>query len=205
MPRTARTAKGGLCYHVLNRGNERRTIFHNDNEYASFVQLLEHARAKASMRVLAYCLMPNHFHLCLWPVSDGDLSRFMQWLMTKHVHQFRKSYPGAGHVWQGRFKAFIAQDDAHLLTVIRYIERNPVRAGLVANASEWSWSSASLKSGYAGQHEAVMLHSWPIPKPVDWDQRLGVPEEAAELEAVRKSASKGVPFGEPDWVRQMQT
>jgi len=82
------------------------------------------------MRVLAYCLMPNHFHLALWPQADGDLSRWMQWVLTAHVRRYHRHYGSSGHVWQGRFKAFPIQADGHLLTVLRYIERNPVRAGL---------------------------------------------------------------------------
>ena len=78
MPRRARIDIGGLCYHVMNRGNDRRTTFHSNNEYASFLQLVKQARQRVDMRVLAFCLMPNHFHLCVWPTADGDLGKFMQ-------------------------------------------------------------------------------------------------------------------------------
>ena len=91
-----------------------------------------------SMRVLSYCLMPNHFHLVLFPFEDGDLSRWMQWLTTCHVHRYHKHYHLTGHVWQGRFKALPIQRDPHLLAVLRYVERNPVRAGLVHRAEGWS-------------------------------------------------------------------
>jgi hypothetical protein len=87
------------------------------------------------------CPMPNHFHLALWPRGDSDLSRFMQWLLTAHVRPDHRHYQSSGHVWQGRFKAFPIQQDEHLLTVLRYIERNPLRASLVARADDWWWSS----------------------------------------------------------------
>ena len=102
------------------------------------------------MRLLAWCLMPNHFHLVLWPHGDGDLSRWMQWLLTSHVRRYHRHYHGSGHVWQGRFKAFPIEEDEHLWTVLRYVERNALRANLVRRAEDWPWSSAAaLKGGNA--------------------------------------------------------
>ena len=141
MPRTARASVGGLCYHVMNRGNARAEIFWKREDYAAFLTLLRDATDRVPVRVLAYCLMPTHFHLALWPRRDGDLSRFLHWLLTAHVRRYHQHYQSSGHVWQGRFKAFPIQQDDHLLTVLRYIERNPVRAGLVTRAEEWQWSS----------------------------------------------------------------
>lgn len=127
MPRTARASVGGVCYHVINRGHARAEVFRNPEDYTAFRGLLWEAAERQRMRVLAYCLMPNHFHLTLWPRGDGDLSRFMQWLLTAHVRRDHRHYQSNGHVWQGRFKAFPIQQDAHLLTLLRYIERNPLR------------------------------------------------------------------------------
>ena len=93
------------------------------------------------MPVQAYCLMPNHFHLVLRPRADGDLSRFMQWLLTSHVRRYHRHYHSSGHVWQGRFKAVPIQDDEHLLTVLAYVEANPLRARLVPKGTDWLWSS----------------------------------------------------------------
>src|SRR5438128_247415 len=134
MPRTARAAVGGYCYHVINRGNARAEVFHHADDYHRFVGLLRSACVQVPMRVLAYCLMPNHFHLVLWPPGDDDLAAWMQWLLTTQVRRYRRRYGGSGHVWQGRFKAFPIQEDEHLLTVIRYVERNPLRASMVARA-----------------------------------------------------------------------
>jgi putative transposase len=122
MPRTVRASVGGICYHVINRGNARGEVFHKDEDYAAFVGLIEEACQRLPMRVLAYCLIPNHFHIALWPHGDGDLSRFMQWLLTSHVRRYHRHYHGSGHVWQGRFKAFPIQADEHLLTVLRYVD-----------------------------------------------------------------------------------
>jgi len=132
MPRPKRSAPAVYCYHVLNRGNGRQRVFHKEADYAAFVRLFDEAQVRCPMRVLAYCLMPNHFHLVVWPWGDGDLSRWMQWLQTTHVRRYHEHYRSTGHVWQGRFKAFPIQEDEHLLTVLRYVERNPLRAGLAA-------------------------------------------------------------------------
>src|SRR5438093_3976224 len=149
MPRTARASVGGVCYHVLNRGNGRATVFHKDGDYRAFLTAIRDLEAEVPMRLLAYCLMPNHFHLALWPVGDGDLSRWMHWLMTVHVRRYHRHYHSDGHVWQGRFKAFPIQEDDHLRAVLRYVERNPLRAGLVRRAEDWPWSSLHLASSAA--------------------------------------------------------
>jgi hypothetical protein len=104
------------------------------------------------MRVLAYCLLNNHFHLILRPHNDGDLSRWMQWLLTSHVRRYHRHYHSSGHVWQGRFKAFPVQDDDHPLTVIRYVERNPLRANLVKYAERWPWSSLAALARASAFH-----------------------------------------------------
>lgn len=193
MPRKARIDRGDLCYHVLNRGNERQAVYRTEAEYASFLQLLQRAKARLPMRVLAFCLMPNHFHLCLWPYHDGDLGRFMQWLTTAHVAQFRKTNPGVGHVWQGRFKAFPVQLGVHLFRVLRYIERNPVRAKLAQGAREWPWSSAS-------QVPKLEIAEWPVPKPKDWIDSLSIEQPVEELEALQQCVLGSSPFGELDWI-----
>ena len=131
MPRTARASVGGYCYHALNRGNGRARVFHDDDDYNAFLHLLREASARVPMRLIGYCLMPNHFHLVLWPYEDGYLSHWMQWLLTSQVHGYRKRNRGSGHVWQGRFKAFPIEQDDHLLQVLRYVERNALRASLV--------------------------------------------------------------------------
>ncbi len=133
MPRSPRAAEGGLIYHALNRANFRSAIFDDDEDYAAFERVLAQAVARHDMRLLAYCLMPDHFHLVLWPREDGDLSQFMRWLTLTHTQRWHAHHrtAGTGHLYQGRFKSFPVQADEHFLTVCRYVERNPVRADLV--------------------------------------------------------------------------
>ena len=113
MPRTRRALRGGYCYHVINRGNERREVFHQPSDYAAFLARMAEAECHQKMRLLAYCLMPNHFHLVLWPVGDRDISRWMHWLTTTQANHYRRRYGGIGHLWQGRFKPFPIQHDDH--------------------------------------------------------------------------------------------
>ena len=119
MPRTARGSVGGYTYHVLNRGNARSAVFHKLDDYRAFVEIMAEASVRIPMRILAYCLMPNHFHFALWPRDDGDLSRWMHWLLTTHVRRYLRHYHSSGHIWQGRFKAFPIEGEEHLLTVLR--------------------------------------------------------------------------------------
>jgi putative transposase len=199
MPRTARASVGGYCYHALNRGNGRAQVFHDPDDYHDFTRLLRQACARIPMRLLGYCLMPNHFHLVLWSIEDGDLSTWMQWLLTSHVHGYRMRYGGSGHVWQGRFKAFpIAQDD-HLLTVLRYVERNPFRAGLVASAEDWPYSSLPL---WLQPPLLPWLDPGPVPRHPAWLEHVHAPHTDAELAALRRCTERGTPFGSATWVER---
>jgi putative transposase len=195
MPRTARASQGGFCYHVLNRGNGRRTVFHKDGDYIAFLKLLHQAGERTPVRLLAYCLMPNHFHLALWPRNDGDLSDYMMWLLTAHVRRYHQRYHSSGHVWQGRFRAFPIQEDEHLLTVLRYIERNPLRAGLVDGAQDWLWSSARARLPGAPE-----LDPGPVPRPADWLEHVNQPQTEAEVERLRECLRRGRPFGHDAWM-----
>ena len=199
MPRTARASVGGICYHVINRGNAKMQVFHKEADYEAFVGLIGRACERVEMRVLAYCVMPNHFHLSLWPLCDMDLSRWMQWLLTAHVRRYHSHYGTSGHVWQGRFKAFPNQSDAHLITVLRYVERNPVRAGLATRAQDWRWSSAG---GWTRGNRPDFLHPGPAIRPDDWLKYVNESQSQEELEALRRSVNRGAPFGDEGWVRR---
>lgn len=205
MPRTARADIGGLCYHVLNRGNNRATVFHSDDDYQQFLTLIGQAHEKHPMRVLGFPPMPNHFHLCLWPRQDGALGKFMQVLTTKHAFRYRKTYGGSGHIWSGRFKAFPCQSSQHLLRVLRYIERNPVRAKLAPHVESWPWSSARLWNPSGLLPPIPWLNTGPVKRPLDWAAFGRVAESDEELEVLRTSANRGAPFGDPQWVKQTAT
>jgi putative transposase len=199
MPRTARASEAGFTYHVLNRGNARSQVFHKPADYAAFLQILCEASLRLPMRLLAYCLMPNHFHRVVRPHGDGDLSRWMQWLLTTHVRRYLKHYGHSGHVWQGRFKAFATQDDDHLVTVVRYVERNPLRAGLVSRAEDWPWSS--LGTARSTTEVVPQLTVDELVRPGDWLEFVNAPMTAAEAEAIRVCIRRDRPYGSDAWTR----
>lgn len=196
MPRTARASQGGICFHAINRGNRRATVFHNSSDYDAFIGLMQRASLRVPMRTLAYCLMPNHFHFVLWPYEDGDLSRWMHWLLTAHVRRYHRVRGSSGRVWQGRFKGFPIQTDRHLLAVMRYTERNPLRAKLVARAEDWMWSSISDGCA-AGRH--MTTADPPIAKPDRWSRWVNLPQTAAEVDAIRRCTSRNAPYGGKAW------
>ena len=196
MPRTSRGSIGDQCYHVINRGNRRSTVFHRQSDYADFERLMFQASIRIPMRILAYCLMPNHFHFVLWPRGDRDLSRWMHWLMTTHVRRYRSGYKSIGRIWQGRFKAFPVQTDSYLLGVLRYVERNPVRAQLVHRAEEWKWSSQKWW-GIANRPECLVDDL--AEKPDNWNLFVNETQDQFEITAIRESVNRESPFGEQKW------
>jgi putative transposase len=170
-------------------------VFHKPEDFAAFARRVSEAGERLPMRLVGWCLMTNHFHLVLWPHNDGDLSRWMQWLLTAPVRRYHKQYQSSGHVWQGRFKAFPIEQDEHLAMVLRSVERNPVRAGLVARAEEWGWSSLSAVT--APDHPTV--HPGPAPRRRDWRAWAHPIETEAALAALRQSIIRGAPFGSERW------
>lgn len=192
---------GGYCYHVLNRGNAQAEVFRKPGDYMAFLRLLAEAGERVPIRLLAYCLMPNHFHLVLWPREDEELSRYMQWLMTSHVRRHHRHYGTNGHIWQGRFKAFPIEQDEHLLAVLRYVERNPVRAKSlpIRKARRWPWSSASDQSP---ELIRPVLDPGPVPRGADWHDWLDQPQSEAELAALRDSLTRDRPYGSSAWQQQ---
>ncbi|MCE9554667.1 MAG: transposase [Planctomycetes bacterium] len=119
-----------MIYHVINRGVGRQQLFFQDGDYEAFERVIAETLEKRPMRILSYCLMPNHWHFVLWPEKEGDLGRFMQRLTVTHVTRWQKNYHcvGFGHAYQGRFKSFPVQADNYFYQVVRYVERNALRA-----------------------------------------------------------------------------
>ena len=200
MPRPLRTAPGGFVFHVLNRANGKRTIFHTPRDYLAFETVMAEVQERVPMRILAWCLMPNHWHLLLWPEKDGQLSTFMRLLTLTHtqrVHAYRAS-SGTGHLYQGRFKSFVVQDDTHFLAVARYVEANALSAGLAGRAEAWRWGS--LWRAHRGEHDSPpQLHPWPLDRPSDWVNYVNERPPNPESEALRRSARRGCPYGDESW------
>ena len=204
MPRTARVAPGGYVFHVLNRGNERRTLFEAEGDYLAFLRVFGETVERVPLKILAWCLMPNHWHLVLWPQKDGELGRFMQRLTTTPVRRWRlyRQSVGQGHLYQGTYKSFPVEADDHFYTVCRYVERNPLRANLVRRAQDWPWSSLGADKYPAAAGEAPDLAAWPVPRPRAWASLVNAPQTEAELDAIRTSIQRGRPFGSATWQKR---
>ncbi len=204
MGRALRVNEGGYIYHVLNRANARVQIFDNDKDYQLFESILEEAKEKFDMRILAYSIMPNHWHLVLYPKKDGELSKFMNWLTLTHTQRWHviKKTTGQGHLYQGRYKSFICQDDAHFLTLVRYVERNSKKANLVKKAENWKWGSVWRRENGA-EKQKKLLSKWIIDEPKDYLKYLNEPQNENEEKAIQNSILRGSPYGEDSWVSKI--
>jgi putative transposase len=204
MPRRPRVSTGGLAYHVLNRRVGRLRLFEKPADYLAFENILYEAHERAGIRIAAYCLMRNHWHLLLWPRDDGELSEVMRWITVTHTQRWHahRQTSGSGPVYQGRFKSFPVQTDEHFLTVARYVERNALRAKLVKRAEQWQWSSL-WRWAHADPELVVFLSDWPVERPRQWVAWVNQSERASELEDLRCSAQRGRPFGSEGWVARI--
>ena len=185
-------------------------IFEDEGDYRAFEALLRETSERFKLRVLAYCLMPNHWHIVLWPRGDEDLGRFMQRLTTTHVRRWRlhRQLVGEGHLYQGTYKSFPVQQDEHFLTLCRYVERNAPRANLAKQAENWPWSSLAVRAMTRAQVDRAgkpILADWPVDRPRQWLRLVNGPQSQAELDALHRSVQRGRPFGGATWEKQAAT
>jgi putative transposase len=208
MGRLPRLIADGLVYHALNRGNNRLGVFAGAADFQQFLRALEQTKGRYPFRLYAYCLMANHFHLVLEPAPGQNISRIVQSLTVAHTWHYHKAQATSGHVWQGRFKSPVIAADEHLLTVLRYVESNPLRAGLVTDLADYPWSSYPVHG--LGQH-APLVDEAPVwaslgqteaARQAYWRRWLRTPLAEKELAAVRRSVASGRPYGAPGWAEQ---
>lgn len=205
MARKPRIDIGDYPYHVLNRANARLPIFFKEDDYKMFESILEEACEEYEMRLLAYCLMPNHFHLVLYPRKDGDLQKFMQWLTLTHTQQWhaKNNTTGTGHLYQGRYKSLLVQEDTHLLGLIRYVERNPLRAKLVTDLHNWRFSSYWRRL-HGTSEQRKLLATWPIEAPRDYDSFVHEAITIEDLESIRGMVQNEQVYGSSRWSASMR-
>jgi len=198
MPRRGLSATEGMVLHVLNRGVRRLRLFESTSDYMAFLTVLSEARERFGMRILAYCVMPNHYHLVLWPTRNKQLSEFMWWFQGTHGkrwHGFRGTH-GQGAVYQGRFHAFPVQNDHHFFVICRYVEANALRAGLVARAQDWPWCSLFERTHQSGR---VVLDDWPLERPSEWLTVVNEHALKTDLNDIRSCVRRGTPYGSDAW------
>ena len=179
MPRPLRGQTADHPYHIINHAQGGAIVFHKNGDYHAFLEILAVAQTKYSMKVFGFCLMPNHFHVLLQPVKDNTLSSFMQWWQTCHAVRH--------HL---HFKSFPVQQDGHFLTVLRYVLRNSVRAGLVEKTAHWPWSSL---------HHPHLIAPCPMVMPADWTRWIDEPLFDHELIHLRTCVNRQLPFGSSPW------
>ena len=191
-----------MVFHVLNRGVGRRTLFEKDQDFFAFERVVEETLRTCRMRICAYCVLSNHWHFVLWPEADGDLAAFMQQMTNMHVKRWKENRHeiGYGHLYQGRYKCFPVESESYFYQVVRYVERNALRANLVARAEAWPWSS--LRRAEREDPAFPILSRWPLSRPADWLEIVNQPQSEAELNALRRCVHRGSPLGSADWVAQ---
>jgi putative transposase len=208
MPRPLRPIDEGLIYHVINRGNNRQAVFHDDADFAAFLKAVADLKQRKPFELYGYCLLNNHFHLLVRPRGDS-ISRIMQSLLVSHTQRYHKHHRSGGHVWQGRFKSPVVQSDEHLLAVLRYIEANPLRAGLVKRAEQYLWSSYAAHG--AGRTDPLLdplvtyeqLSPYAQVRQRQWARTVHAPQEERELAVIRRSVDTGLPYGSAAWIKRL--
>jgi len=185
MPRPPRIFPDGIPQHIVNRGNRRATVFTRAEDFLGFVGALADATDRTTVRLVAFCLMPNHWHLVLWPVRGCEISSYMQIVMNAHIRDLQRRHgtTGTGHIYQGRFKNSPILDERQFFNVCRYVEANPFAAGLVSRAEEWRWSSLVMD----GPTDDVRIVSpWPLRRPAGWLNDVNRPQGAAIVREIKR-------------------
>ena len=201
MPRIARVVAPGFPHHVTQRGNRRQRTFFCDQDYQTYLELMAQWCSRCGVEVWAYCLMPNHVHLIVVPESEDGLRRAIgeaHRRYTRHVN-FRKRWHG--HLWQGRFASYVL-DEPYLLAAARYVEMNPVKAGLVRRPWRYRWSSAAA---HLNGREDGLVYAEPLLELVgDWGKFLSQPVEPQDVEKLQAHERTGRPLGNDAFVAKLE-
>jgi putative transposase len=189
---------------VLNRAVGRWKIFREDEDYLAMERVIADVHRGLGTRILSYCLMPNHWHMVLWPARNGELSEFMRLLSVTHTQRWHAHYhsAGTGPLYQGRFKSFPIQQDDHLLAACRYVERNALAAGLVKRAQDWPWCSAGR---HGARHRPPWLLAdgeWPVRRGRNWVAEVNWEPPEAQRQRIELSVERSRPLGEEQWVHR---
>lgn len=202
MARMARVVAPGLPHHVTQRGNRRQQTFFCEDDYRFYLKLMSEWCSKHQVETWAYCLMPNHIHLVVVPESKDGLHLAIGEAHRRYTRRINFREGWRGHLWQGRFASFIMQE-RYLLTCARYVELNPVRAGLVTKPEDWPWSSAGPHID--GKND-ILVKTKPLLKMVNypWEKFLGLDLQDPEIDLFRQHEGTGRPLGTDSFVEEME-
>jgi REP-associated tyrosine transposase len=202
LARLARVVAPGIPHHVTQRGNRRQLVFFRESDYRLYLRLVGAKCRAAGVEVWAFCLMPNHVHLILVPRDPGGLRAALAEAHRRYTLAINKRMRWTGYLWQGRFSSF-PMDEQHLLAATRYVEQNPVRAGLVARASDWPWSSA--RAHLNGRDDGIVRVRPLLDRVGSWEALLGESLSATALAEIRAVERTGRPLGPSMFVRQLES
>ena len=201
MARLARLVIPGLPHHITQRGNRRQQTFFNEEDYAAYVELMAEWCGKHEVKIWAYCLMPNHIHLIAVPRSEDGLRRAVGEAHRRYTRRINFREKWRGYLWQGRFASFV-MDEPYLLAATRYVELNPVRANLVADAAEWPWSSA--KPHLSGRDDRLVRVAPMLAMVNDWRGLLDSTMCEEDLRDLRDHGRTGRPLGNAPFLERLE-
>ncbi|NWF94216.1 MAG: transposase [Syntrophaceae bacterium] len=202
MPRIARVVAVGFPHHVTQRGNYQQPVFEESDDFAQYKSWLMEYSRKYGLEIWAYCLMSNHVHFVCVPKREDSLSRTFNTLHMRHSQYLNRRRGTKGHLWQGRFYSCIL-DERHLYGAVRYVENNPVRAGIVREALDYEWSSA--KNHVKGEEDILLSGRCPLEDEIeDWKAYLKETEDKKVIEAIRKNSLSGRPCGDDGFIRKIE-
>lgn len=201
MTRIARVVIPGVAHHVTQRGNRGQKVFLEDGDYRAYLGLVAEHCAKARVAVWAYCLMPNHVHLVMVPSDEDGLRAALGEAHRRYTRRVNLRDGQTGHLWQDRFHSY-PMDEEHLAAAARYVELNPVKAGLVRRARDWRWSSA--RAHLDGRDDALVSVSPMLDRIPDWRDFLGAGMDEAEAGTVERHIGTGRPLGSDAFVRRLE-
>jgi putative transposase len=209
MARLARLAVAGYPHHIIQRGNNRQTVFRDVSDHVRYLGWLREIAGERGLAIHAYVLMPNHVHLLATPAADDTMSRVLQGLGRHYVRWFNKKYQRTGSLWEGRFRSSLVETDRYLLTCMRYIELNPVRAGLAADPAHYRWSSYAHHIG-AGIDPLITDHPlvWalgntPFERQSAYRSLFEAPMSDAELKTIRNATNRGRALAQAAFLHQL--
>lgn len=201
MSRMARVVVPGIPHHVTQRGNRRQQVFFCEADHRFYLELVGERCAQRGVEVWAYCLMPNHVHLVMVPHAQDDLHRSLAFAHQKYTRHINLREGWRGYLWQGRFASF-PMDEQHLLAAVRYIELNPVRAGLCREASDWPWSSA--RAHVSGVDDVLVTTAPMCSRVGDWANYLSEGTNRDVSDVIRRHSRTGRPLGSDAFIHQLE-
>ena len=201
MPRFQRLVVPGYPHHVTQRGVRRQTVFFEENDYKEYLSLAAELLDSLDLSFWAYCLMPNHIHAVVLPGKKSDLASYFAPLHRRYARRTNKKHDWRGHLWQERFFS-VVMDESHTVAAMRYVELNPVRAGLCEAAHEWKWSSARGNLGYA--NDPLLTKRGNDSVVGNWHEYLGLGENSQQLDELRRLTRIGRPNGSDEFVESIE-